>query len=138
MSLSHGSSTSFWPPFCPNPTCAQATRAHKTGFFRHGHYTTQIHGYPIPRFLCRVCRHTMSSQTFHSTYRLRMPELEAAIIREIQQGSSLRRVADVLGINRKTVSRRLDRARHQDIRWISQSSGRSQGPRRAVGPGRAD
>jgi DNA invertase Pin-like site-specific DNA recombinase len=77
----------------------------------------------------------MSSQTFDSTYRLRMPELEGAIIREIQHGFSLRRVADILGINRKTVSRRLDRARHQDIRWVSQSSGRSQGPRRAVGPG---
>lgn len=55
----------------------------------------------------------MSSQTFDSTYRLRRPELEHAIIREIAQGSSLRRVAQVLGINRKTVSRRLFRARRQ-------------------------
>jgi len=55
----------------------------------------------------------MSSQTFDSTYRLRRPELEHAIIREIAQGSSLRRVALVLGINRKTVSRRLFRARRQ-------------------------
>jgi transposase-like protein len=52
----------------------------------------------------------MSSQTFHETYRLRRPELEEAIHREIHRGCSMRRVAEVLGINRKTVSRRLLRA----------------------------
>lgn len=55
----------------------------------------------------------MSSQTFDASYRLRRPYLEEAIIREIAQGASLRRVAQVLGINRKTVSRRLFRARRQ-------------------------
>jgi len=55
----------------------------------------------------------MSSQTFDSSYRLRMPDLEKAILREIAQGASLRRVARVLGINRKTVSRRLFRARNR-------------------------
>jgi hypothetical protein len=52
----------------------------------------------------------MSSQTFDETYRLRMPGLEDAIFEEIARGSSLRRVAQVLKINRKTVSRRLRRA----------------------------
>jgi len=113
MSLKAIESSDFWPPHCPNPECAQASSAQKAGFFRHGHYTTRMHGRRVPRFLCRVCRRTMSSQTFDSTYRLRRPELEHAIIKEIAQGSSLRRVAQVLGINRKTVSRRLFRARRQ-------------------------
>jgi transposase-like protein len=103
--------TSFWPPHCPNPGCEQANSARRGGFFRHGHYRTQVHGRRIPRFLCRSCRRTMSSQTFDETYRLRMPELEQAILDEISRGSSLRRVAEVLQINRKTVSRRLRRAR---------------------------
>lgn len=103
--------STFWPPFCPNKGCAQATTARRGGFFRHGHYRTRVHGRRIPRFLCRSCRRTMSSQTFDITYRLRMPELEQAIMDEISRGSSLRRVAEVLQINRKTVSRRLRRAR---------------------------
>jgi len=52
----------------------------------------------------------MSSQTFDSTYRLRRPELDDAIEREVARGTSLRGVARTLGINRKTVTRRLRRA----------------------------
>ena len=52
----------------------------------------------------------MSSQTFDETYRLRRPELEDAIRSAVERGTSMRRVAEVLGINRKTVSRRLRRA----------------------------
>ena len=103
----------FWPPRCTNPNCVQSSEPRKAGFFRHGHYTTRIQGRRVPRFLCRYCRRTMSSQTFDSSYRLRRPDLEHAIIREIAQGASLRRVAQVLGINRKTVSRRLYRVRRQ-------------------------
>ena len=103
----------FWPPRCANPDCVQSSSPQKAGFFRHGHYTTRLQGKRVPRFLCKFCRRTMSSQTFDSTYRLRRPELEHAIIREIAQGSSLRRVAQLLGINRKTVSRRLYRAQRQ-------------------------
>ena len=55
----------------------------------------------------------MSSQTFNSTYRLRRPELENAILQELAHGASMRRVAVILGINRKTVSRRLLRVRRQ-------------------------
>jgi transposase-like protein len=104
----------FWPPYCTHQDCPQATAARRDGFFRHGYYTTRINGRRIPRFLCRTCRRTMSSQTFDETYRLRRPELEHAILKEIAQGASLRRVAQVLGINRKTVSRRLFRVRHHD------------------------
>ncbi|HKY32036.1 MAG TPA: hypothetical protein VJV23_05820 [Candidatus Polarisedimenticolia bacterium] len=103
--------STFWPPFCPNLECQQAGSSRRDGFFRHGHYRTRLHGRRIPRFLCRSCRRTMSSQTFDTTYRLRMPELDQAISDELARGSSLRRVAQVLCINRKTVTRRLNRAR---------------------------
>ncbi|HEY3175696.1 MAG TPA: LuxR C-terminal-related transcriptional regulator [Candidatus Polarisedimenticolia bacterium] len=103
----------FWPPCCPNRECPQADSPERNGFFRHGHYVTRTRGRRIPRFLCRACRRTMSSQTFNSTYRLRKPELENAILQELAQGASMRRVAEILGINRKTVSRRLMRVRRQ-------------------------
>jgi len=107
----------FWPPYCPNPDCthaAQGQTSTRPGFFRHGYYVTRFGTKRVPRFLCRACRRTMSSQTFHVSYRLRRPDLEHAILREIAQGASLRRVAQVLGVNRKTVSRRLSRARRNE------------------------
>lgn len=106
-------SESFWPPCCPNPDCSQATSTGQRGFFRHGYYVTRVRGRRVPRFLCRACRRTMSSQTFNVTYRLRRPELDEAILHELAHGYSLRRIAQILGINRKTVSRRLMRSRLQ-------------------------
>lgn len=51
----------------------------------------------------------MSSQTFDVTYRLRQPDLGRLIAREVACGKSLRGVARALGVNRKTVYRRLRR-----------------------------
>jgi len=114
MPISRSSETeSFWPPCCPNPECSQAGASGQRGFFRHGYYVTRVRGRRVPRFLCRICRRTMSSQTFNATYRLRRPELDEAILHELAHGYSLRRVAQILGINRKTVSRRLLRSRLQ-------------------------
>ena len=100
----------FWPPRCPNSNCRQSASSDRGGFFRHGYYSSHAREHRIPRFLCRSCRTTMSSQTFDSTYRLRRPELDDAIEREVARGTSLRGVARTLGINRKTVTRRLRRS----------------------------
>ena len=114
LSSTHGFDTSFWPPYCPGPDCPQSRRSQRDGFLRHGHYQTSMQQRRVPRFLCRRCRRTVSSQTFDRTYRLRRPNLEEEIIRGLAQGQSQRQVAQTLGINRKTVSRRLLRARNQN------------------------
>lgn len=109
-SLTTGSPDGFWPPWCPNSVCRQSSSSDRSGFFRHGYYSSHARHHRIPRFLCRSCRTTMSSQTFDRTYRLRRPELDDAIEREVARGTSLRGVARTLGINRKTVTRRLRRS----------------------------
>ena len=122
----------FWPPFCPNSDCSQAAAPRPEAFLRHGHYTTRVQARRIPRFLCRSCRRTMSSQTFHVSYRLRRPDLEGAILKEIARGASLRRVAESLGVNRKTVSRRLRRARWQapQTSQVAETEGPASGRKR--------
>ena len=120
----------FWPPRCPNDECTQAAASRPRGFLRHGYYVTRVAPRRIPRFICRHCKRTVSSQTFDKTYRLRRPELEAAIVKEISLGASMRRVARVLGINRKTVSRRLIRARRDGV-VFENSEVRTGGSRRS-------
>jgi len=110
----HAADTSFWPPYCPGPDCPQSRKTLSDGFLRHGHYLTSVQRRRVPRFLCRRCRRTVSSQTFDRTYRLRRPNLEEEIIRGLAQGQSQRQIANLLGINRKTVSRRLMRSRNQN------------------------
>jgi len=99
----------FWPSRCPNEDCEQSSSSDAKGFFRHGYYMSQARRGFIPRFLCRACRRTVSSQTFDRTYRLRRPDLDAVIREAMSRGQSMRGVARELGINRKTVSRRLRR-----------------------------
>lgn len=108
----------FWPPYCPNPECRKVERPAKAGFARHGHYSTRIEGRRIPRFICRNCRRTMSSQTFAETYRLRHPDLDEAILKQMAIGLSLRKVARILGVNRKTITRRLIRARRHPAAMV--------------------
>src|SRR5688500_7234572 len=105
----------FWPPFCPNVGCEQPVVARRGGCFWHGYYSYRVYGRQIRSSLYSSCRRTMSSQTFVETDRLRMPGLQSAILEEIARGSSLRHVAQVLRINRKTVSRRLKRVSQQRI-----------------------
>lgn len=137
--MSHASSdvlSGFWPPRCPNSACRQSASSDRGGFFRHGYYSSHAREHRIPRFLCRSCRTTMSSQTFDSTYRLRRPELDDAIEREVARGTSLRGVARTLGINRKTVTRRLRRAGAMKSAETSETrvAGRSHGHRVAEAP----
>lgn len=105
----------FWPPYCPNVTCLQTGSDRSGGFLRHGYYSRHACNGRVPRFICRRCRRTMSSQTFAESYRLRHPDLEEAILRQMAQGGSLRSIARILGVNRKTVSRRLARARRGGV-----------------------
>jgi transposase-like protein len=65
----------FVPPHCPRTTCPSHGSATGWRWIRYGTYTRRCQPRTIPRFRCRHCRATFSSQTFSTTYYLKRPEL---------------------------------------------------------------
>jgi len=63
----------------------------------------------VPRFRCLDCGRGFSSQTFRVDYGLRKPWLDASIARLFCAKVSLRRGAELLGVRRPTLERRLER-----------------------------
>ncbi|HZI94163.1 MAG TPA: hypothetical protein VFE84_07950, partial [Patescibacteria group bacterium] len=85
-------------------------RATVGGFARrHGRYFSAALGRSIPRFRCKACRRTFSYCTFRYSYRQKKPHLDAAVMRLLCSGVSLRGAARLLEVNRKTVPRKLER-----------------------------
>ncbi len=97
----------FAPNYCPNPSCEH----HRLASFpwrRRGTYRRQCDGRDVQRFECLGCRKTFSIQTFRVDYRLRIPKLHFRVFELLCSKVTLRQMARVLGVKRRTVERRLD------------------------------
>jgi transposase-like protein len=93
------------PPFCPNPGCAfhqdpRGWRCKKKGFF-----SRQAAPHRIQRYRCSHCRRSFSSQTFTTTYWLRLPALPPVIFLRLLACSAYRQIARELQVSPTTVLR---------------------------------
>jgi transposase-like protein len=96
---------SFSPLFCANEECHFSRtpgRFIRKGFFRISHNSQKVR-----RFQCKACKKTFSSRTFNITYRQHLPHLNEMIYRLHCEGSSIRAIARVLKIHRRTVCQKL-------------------------------
>lgn len=75
----------------------------------------------MARYRCQGCELNFSSHTLRASYRQKRPDLNAVIFKLYASGTTQRRLARVLGINRKTVVRkflylaRLSREAHEQM-----------------------
>ena len=60
---------------------------------RFGYYHRHCQPRTIPRFRCRHCRRTFSSQTFSTTYYLKRPELQQPILHRLLACSGYRQIS---------------------------------------------
>lgn len=86
------------PEHCP--TCKHPE------FIKKGYYKTKHNGQPVPRYKCKGCRKLFSTHTVKTTYKQKKPALNAVIFKWYSSGTTQRRIAKNLGINRKTVIRK--------------------------------
>jgi transposase-like protein len=104
------------------PICRVAESVVKNGFYRSRRVKVQ-------RFICRRCQRHFSGQTLALSYREKKPEANLPVLRLLESGVSQRRCAEILGIHRKTVARKLVRlgrqARHGLRSQISGNIGSS-------------
>ena len=86
---------------CPNPKC-QSDQVIKDGA-----YFRKSDSREIQRFKCKTCLVRFSSSTFSFEYRQNKRRVNHIVFKLLCSGVSQRRIAQILGINRKTVARKL-------------------------------
>ena len=93
----------FVPPHCPRSDCRFHHCASGWRWVRFGSYSRQCLPRIIPRFRCRHCGVTFSSQTFSTTYYLKRPELPAPLFFRLLACSAYRQVAREARCSHSTV-----------------------------------
>lgn len=86
---------------CHNPEC-NSSRTKKAGFFHRS-----SDGKTVQRHKCLACGHTFSEATGTPEFGQNKRQLNPVILALLASGNSLNRTARNLGINRKTISRKL-------------------------------
>ncbi len=112
------------PTRCPNPDCRfhggpeGAEELYGTSQFwtRMGHYRRRIDRREVPRYRCRSCGRSFSSQTDRPSYRERRADVNGMLFRLLCSGVTFRRAAAILGVHRGTVA---DKARRMADRALA-------------------
>jgi transposase-like protein len=108
---------------CPNFNCACPGLIIRDGTFKRGEDSKFIQ-----RYRCKSCGARFSSATFTSTYKQKKRRINSPLLKLISSGVSLRRSALLLGVNRKTVERKLpflaNRCRKLNNRHLDSFKGR--------------
>ena len=104
---------------CPNTHCACPDFVIRDGSFWR-HEDSKL----IQRYRCKSCGIRFSSATFTATYRQKKRRVNPPLLKLLASGVSLRRSAILLGVNRRTVERKLpflaNRCRKLNDRHLNQ------------------
>lgn len=101
---------SFQPPHCPNPNCPFHNGLRSDWRFkRSGYFWSHSQKMRIPRFLCRCCRRSFSSQTFATSYWLKRPDLLPQLLTKTAGCMANRQIARDLRVAPATIDRQIGR-----------------------------
>lgn len=100
---------------CPNPHCTSHSQSgNRSKLFRKkGYFYRKSDRKQAQRFICKVCARQFSSATFSKSFLQKKRHLNHKISRLLVAGVSLREVARVFKVNRKTAARKLVFMGHQ-------------------------
>jgi transposase-like protein len=99
----------FVPPHCPRSRCAYHHCTRGWRWRRHGTFRRQCEPRTIPRYRCRHCGATFSSQTFSTTYYLKRPELLEPLFYRMLACSGYRQVTREARCTHSTLMRQAAR-----------------------------
>lgn len=100
----------FAPPHCPNPKCPFHNGLHPHWRYKRiGYHWSHCQRKRIPRFLCRCCRRSFSSQTFATSYWLKRPDVLAQLVTKTAGCMANRQIARDLRVAPSTVDRQIAR-----------------------------
>ncbi len=102
-------------PFCPNPRCQHHLRAPRARWYSCiGAHPTQAFG-PVPRFRCRSCGRTFSTQTFSIDYWAKKVVDYRDLLTRHASSASVRAIGRGLGLSCGSVLNRFDRLSRQAL-----------------------
>lgn len=90
---------------CPNKTCKNYQKTHS--IYNDGFYFRKSDSRKIRRFQCKLCRKKFSASTNTLEYKQNKRRANFPLFKLLNSGVSQRRAAKILGINKKTVARKL-------------------------------
>lgn len=93
-------------PSCPCFAKSLVSTDSRTYVVRFGYYKRVNDHVKVPRYRCKLCKKTFSDATSSLCFGQKKRHLNRTIFELLVGGMSLRRIAIVLGINRKTVVRK--------------------------------
>lgn len=90
---------------CPNQSCHFYQK--RTMLIKKGGYWRRSDSKRIQRFQCTSCKRNFSSASFAPTYKQHKRRVNSSVFKLYCSGVSQRRIAQILGINLKTVARKV-------------------------------
>lgn len=105
----HDRISDFEPPHCPNPACSFHRDPSFWPFKKAGFYTRKAIPHSIQRFRCLRCGQYFSTQTFSTTYWLKLPNLLSILFHRSLGCSALRQIARELDVAPSTVMHQIER-----------------------------
>ena len=97
------------PPNCPFPDCDSHADSAAWRHVKKGFYSRQAFPQKIQRYRCSHCQRSFSSQTFSTTYWLRLPQLQRIVFARILGCSGYRQIAWEVGVAHSTIQRHVER-----------------------------
>ncbi|HSF04038.1 MAG TPA: hypothetical protein VLA62_13585 [Solirubrobacterales bacterium] len=116
---------SWTPSFCPNPRCDSHAAPGLWRWKRKGFYE-RLHGpRRVQRYVCRSCRRNFSSQTFSTTYWLKIPYRLAPLFHRLVGCSALRQIAREFAVSHSTVQRQCERLGRHCLLFLEETRPKS-------------
>jgi transposase-like protein len=97
------------PPFCPNAECVSHAKPGAWRFKKKGFYERLRGPRVVQRYVCRSCGRNFSTQTFSTTYWLKVPHRLGALFHRLIGCSGLRQIAREFGLTHSSVQRQSER-----------------------------
>jgi transposase-like protein len=92
---------------CPTPSCRSRTHVHSNSISLNGTYFRKRDERNVSMYFCRQCGKHFSEATSEAIYRQKRPDINKPVRNLLMSGTSERRTAKLLGVNRKTVAKRV-------------------------------
>ncbi len=91
---------------CPNKKCKFHMLSEGWAYAKKGYFKTKWNAQPVPRYRCGECGKYFSSHTFRESYGQKKPYLNQEVFKWYASGTTLRRMAIVMGVSRVTITRK--------------------------------